>query len=76
MGDTYWHLRLVNGLLTWTSDDRPAPDAALTLTMTRPQLLRLLAGQGTAGITMDGDPDPCSPGSSASSTRPSRTSRS
>ncbi|MCM1949584.1 MBL fold metallo-hydrolase [Streptomyces sp. G2] len=55
IGDTYWHLRLVNGLLTWTSDDRPAPDAALTLTMTRPQLLRLLAGQGTAGITMDGD---------------------
>ncbi|MEV6203967.1 alkyl sulfatase dimerization domain-containing protein [Streptomyces sp. NPDC051771] len=53
----YWHLRLVNGLLTWTSDDRPAPDAGLTMTMTRPQLLRLLAGQGTAGITMTGDRD-------------------
>ncbi|MFI8420526.1 alkyl sulfatase C-terminal domain-containing protein [Streptomyces sp. NPDC085479] len=52
---TYWHLRLVNGLLTWTSDDRPAPDAALTMTMTRPQLLRLLAGEGTDGIAMTGD---------------------
>ncbi|MER8041687.1 alkyl sulfatase dimerization domain-containing protein [Streptomyces sp. NPDC094032] len=56
IGGTYWHLRLANGLLTWTTDTRPAPDAGLTMTMTKPQLLALLAGKGTAGITMTGDP--------------------
>ncbi|MFI9111738.1 alkyl/aryl-sulfatase [Streptomyces venezuelae] len=55
IGADCWHLRLANGLLTWTRDDRPAADAALTLRMTKPQLLTLLAGKGTAGITMTGD---------------------
>ncbi|MEV4429690.1 alkyl/aryl-sulfatase [Streptomyces sp. NPDC053792] len=55
IGDQYWHLRLANGLLTWTTDSDPAPDAGLTMTMTKPQLLALLAGKGTAGITMNGD---------------------
>ncbi|MFJ8806408.1 alkyl/aryl-sulfatase [Streptomyces sp. NPDC102490] len=55
IGDAYWHLRLANGVLTWTSDASPAPDAALTMTMTKAQLLALLAGQGTDGITMTGD---------------------
>ncbi|MBQ0888379.1 MBL fold metallo-hydrolase [Streptomyces sp. RM72] len=55
IGDVYWHLRLANGVLTWTSDASPAPDSALTMTMTKPQLLALLAGKGTDGITMTGD---------------------
>jgi alkyl sulfatase BDS1-like metallo-beta-lactamase superfamily hydrolase len=42
-------------VLTWTSDASPAPDSALTMTMTKPQLLALLAGKGTDGITMTGD---------------------
>ncbi|WP_017236507.1 alkyl/aryl-sulfatase [Streptomyces sp. SS] len=56
IGADHWHLRLANGLLTWTRDTRPAPDAGLTMTMTKPQLISLLAGKGTAGITMTGDP--------------------
>ncbi|NGO76569.1 MBL fold metallo-hydrolase [Streptomyces sp. YC504] len=56
IGDTYWHLRLANGLLTWTTSASPAKDAGLTMTMTKPQLLALLAGKGTDGITMTGDP--------------------
>ncbi|MGX1032840.1 alkyl sulfatase dimerization domain-containing protein [Streptomyces sp. SAI-097] len=55
IGDVYWHLRLANGVLTWTSDASPAPDSALTMAMTKPQLLALLAGKGTDGITMTGD---------------------
>lgn len=55
IGDTYWHLRLANGLLTWTTDAGPDPDAELTMTMTRAQLLALLAGRSTDGITMAGD---------------------
>ncbi|MEU9222097.1 alkyl sulfatase dimerization domain-containing protein [Streptomyces sp. NPDC048376] len=55
VGDVYWHLRLANGVLTWTSDASPAPDSALTMAMTKPQLLALLAGKGTDGITMTGD---------------------
>ncbi|GHB51849.1 alkyl sulfatase [Streptomyces viridiviolaceus] len=55
IGDTYWHLRLANGLLTWTTDAGPGPDAELTMTMTRAQLLALLAGRSTDGITMAGD---------------------
>ncbi|MER7539667.1 alkyl sulfatase dimerization domain-containing protein [Streptomyces sp. NPDC097704] len=56
IGGAYWHLRLANGLLTWTTDTRPARDAGLTMTMTKPQLLALLAGKGTTGISMSGDP--------------------
>lgn len=55
IGDGPWHLRLANGLLTWTRDSRPAADAGLTVTMTKPQLIALLAGKGTDGITMAGD---------------------
>ncbi|MET7322740.1 alkyl sulfatase dimerization domain-containing protein [Streptomyces sp. NPDC005549] len=55
IGDVYWHLRLANGVLTWTSDASPAPDTALTMTMTKEQLLAVLAGKGTDGITMKGD---------------------
>ncbi|MDQ8702793.1 alkyl sulfatase dimerization domain-containing protein [Streptomyces sp. LHD-70] len=55
IGDGYWHLRLAHGLLTWTEDEDAAPDAGLTMTMTKPQLLALLAGKGTEGITMKGD---------------------
>ncbi|PPS90645.1 alkyl/aryl-sulfatase [Streptomyces sp. MH60] len=55
IGDVYWHLRLANGVLTWTSDASPAPDTALTMTMTKEQLLAVLAGKGTDGITMTGD---------------------
>ncbi|MEU7073452.1 alkyl sulfatase dimerization domain-containing protein [Streptomyces narbonensis] len=55
IGDDHWHLRLANGLLTWTKDTRPATDAGLTMTMTKPQLIALLAGKGTDGITMTGD---------------------
>ncbi|GAA2325010.1 MBL fold metallo-hydrolase [Streptomyces kunmingensis] len=56
IGDEYWHLRLANGLLTHTSGPRPAADAGLTMTMTKAQLLAVLAGRGTDGIRMDGDP--------------------
>ncbi|GGQ27878.1 alkyl sulfatase [Streptomyces griseomycini] len=55
IGDAYWHLRLANGLLTWTTDADPGPDAGLTMTMTRSQLLALLADKSTDGITMTGD---------------------
>ncbi|WP_327435506.1 MBL fold metallo-hydrolase [Streptomyces sp. NBC_01201] len=55
IGADHWHLRLANGLLTWTTGPRRATGAGLTMTMTRAQLLRVLAGQGTDGITMEGD---------------------
>ncbi|MFD4318700.1 alkyl/aryl-sulfatase [Streptomyces sp. NPDC058548] len=55
IGADHWHLRLANGLLTWTQDTRPAAEADLTLTMTKPQLIALLAGKGTDGIAMTGD---------------------
>ncbi|MFM9370881.1 alkyl/aryl-sulfatase [Streptomyces sp. Da 82-17] len=55
VGDGYWHLRLAHGLLTWTESEEPDPDAGLTMTLTKPQLLALLAGKGTEGIAMDGD---------------------
>ncbi|MEV5732853.1 alkyl sulfatase dimerization domain-containing protein [Streptomyces sp. NPDC052292] len=55
IGDVYWHLRLANGVLTWTSDASPDPGSGLTMAMTKSQLLTLLAGKGTDGITMKGD---------------------
>ncbi|MGV9902420.1 alkyl/aryl-sulfatase [Streptomyces sp. NPDC003388] len=55
IGDVYWHLRLANGVLTWTSDASPDPGTGLTMAMTKSQLLTLLAGKGTDGITMRGD---------------------
>ncbi|MGW8989668.1 alkyl/aryl-sulfatase [Streptomyces zhihengii] len=56
IGADHWHLRLANGLLTWTTGPGRATGAGLTMTMTKAQLLRVLAGRGTDGITMDGDP--------------------
>lgn len=55
IGDAYWHLRLGNGLLTWTTDTDPDTDAGLTMTMSKLQLLRMLASQDTTGITMTGE---------------------
>ena len=55
VADAHWHLRLANGVLTWTTDRTPAPGAGLTMTMTKPQLLLMLGGMGTSGITMCGD---------------------
>ncbi|MFC1437520.1 alkyl sulfatase dimerization domain-containing protein [Streptacidiphilus sp. N1-10] len=51
----FWHLRLAHGVLTWTTDTTANPDAGLTMTMTKVQLLALLAGKGSTGITMTGD---------------------
>ncbi|MGW7090946.1 alkyl/aryl-sulfatase [Streptomyces sp. NPDC054874] len=57
-----WHLRLSNGALTYRSTDAPAgtdgPAAAadLTLTLTKPQLLGVLAGKGLDGVGVQGDP--------------------
>ncbi|MFF7700457.1 alkyl/aryl-sulfatase [Streptomyces lydicus] len=58
--DRTWQLTLSNGALTHVSspgsptpcDDR-RPD--LTLTLTKPQLVELLAGQGPAGAAQDGE---------------------
>ncbi|MEU1048668.1 alkyl sulfatase C-terminal domain-containing protein [Streptomyces sp. NPDC005897] len=55
IGAGHWHLRPANGLLTWTTGPKPAAGAGLTMTMTKAQLLRMLADQGIDGITMDGD---------------------
>ena len=45
---------LANGVLVHWSGPRPG-DADLTVTLTKPQLLGLLAGQGDAGLTSRGD---------------------
>ncbi|TLQ42249.1 alkyl/aryl-sulfatase [Streptomyces marianii] len=54
-----WRLTLSNGALTYRARDlsaAPARPADLTLTLTKPQLLRVLAGRGLDGATVDGDP--------------------
>ncbi|MFJ6852887.1 alkyl/aryl-sulfatase [Streptomyces sp. NPDC091271] len=56
-----WHLLLSNGALTYRSTDNAAgvdvPDPAdLTLTLTKSQLLGVLAGRGLAGARVQGDP--------------------
>ncbi|WP_406466077.1 MBL fold metallo-hydrolase [Streptomyces sp. NBC_00111] len=57
-----WHLLLSNGALTYRSADaapeaQGAPRAAdLTLTLTKPQLLGVLAGNGLDGVGVQGDP--------------------
>ncbi|MGW1990200.1 alkyl/aryl-sulfatase [Embleya sp. NPDC001921] len=59
-----WHLLLSNGALTHRStaagdtqrDGTATPAADLTLTLTRPQLLGVLAGQGLDGVHVEGDP--------------------
>ncbi|MFJ6405857.1 alkyl/aryl-sulfatase [Streptomyces hydrogenans] len=55
--DTRHRLTLHNGALTHRPQGgTPRTPAGLTLTLTRPQLLGVLAGQGLDGITTDGDP--------------------
>ncbi|MFD7297789.1 alkyl/aryl-sulfatase [Streptomyces sp. NPDC059897] len=55
--DRTWHLGLSNGALTYrTSRGAPTIDADLTLTLTKPQLLGVIAGQGLDDIDTAGDP--------------------
>lgn len=55
--DTRLRLTLHNGALTHRPlSGAPRTPAGLTLTLTRPQLLGILAGKGLDGITTDGDP--------------------
>ncbi|MFJ3231167.1 alkyl/aryl-sulfatase [Streptomyces sp. NPDC086787] len=56
IGDDHWHLRLVNGLLTHTTSADADPDAGLTMTMSKSQLLVALATGATTGIAMKGNP--------------------
>lgn len=54
-----WRLTLSNGALTHHAApvERPLPGTAdLTMTLTKPQLLAALAGQGLDGVATDGDP--------------------
>ncbi|MGW5865449.1 alkyl/aryl-sulfatase [Streptomyces sp. NPDC055239] len=50
-----WHLTLRNGVLTYRSNTKKAPDAGVTLTMTKPQLLAMLGGKGLGDIGVEGD---------------------
>ncbi|WTW96705.1 MBL fold metallo-hydrolase [Streptomycetaceae bacterium NBC_01309] len=53
-------LTLRNGVLTHRdtpADQAPKKPAGLTLTLTKPQLLGILAGKGLAGVQTDGDPE-------------------
>ncbi|MGW6866552.1 alkyl/aryl-sulfatase [Streptomyces sp. NPDC054901] len=58
--DRTWHLQLSNGALTYrsagTGTDGQVPAADLTLTLTKPQLLGVLAGAGLDGLHVQGDP--------------------
>lgn len=55
--DRTWHLTLSNGALTYrTVSGAPTNDADLTLTLTKPQLLGVIAGPGLDGVTVQGDP--------------------
>ncbi|MFF3839440.1 alkyl/aryl-sulfatase [Streptomyces sp. NPDC001930] len=49
-------LTLHNGALTHRAVTEPRTPAGLTLTLTKPQLLGVLAGKGLDGITTTGDP--------------------
>ncbi len=54
-----YRLTLRNGALTHLAKpigEAPREPAALTLTLTKPQLLGVLAGRGLDGVTVDGDP--------------------
>jgi alkyl sulfatase BDS1-like metallo-beta-lactamase superfamily hydrolase len=53
-GETY-RMELSNGVLTHHPTTR-AKDADLAITLTKPQLLGMLAGAGTNGVQFDGDP--------------------
>lgn len=53
-------LTLHNGALTHRSapaDTQPSTQPGLTLTLTKPRLLGVLAGKGLDGVTVDGDPE-------------------
>ncbi|MFE6893909.1 alkyl/aryl-sulfatase [Streptomyces sp. NPDC057694] len=54
--DRRHRLTLHNGALTHRTVTTPRTEAALTLTLTKPQLLGVLAGKGLDGITTTGDP--------------------
>ena len=57
--DRRWRITLSNGALTYRSSpaaSAPATAADVSLTLTKPQLLGVLAGQGLDGVTVDGDP--------------------
>ncbi|MCX5529447.1 MBL fold metallo-hydrolase [Streptomyces sp. NBC_00006] len=54
--DTRHRLTLHNGALTHRTTAAAKPSADLTLTLTKPQLLGILAGKGLDGVTVDGDP--------------------
>ena len=55
-GGTTVRLTLSNGALIQTENPRTAATPDLTLTLTKAQLLGLLAGHGLAGIEHTGDP--------------------
>ncbi|WP_055556965.1 alkyl/aryl-sulfatase [Streptomyces kanamyceticus] len=50
-----WHLTLRHGVLTYRSDTEADPAAGVTLTMTKSQLLSMLAGKGLGDIDVEGD---------------------
>lgn len=54
--DTVLRLTLSNGALIRTVDPRRSADVDLTVTLTAPQLLGLLAGKGLEGLDYTGDP--------------------
>ncbi|MFF2087910.1 alkyl/aryl-sulfatase [Nocardia sp. NPDC058176] len=54
--DTVMRLTLSNGVLIRTADPRSKVDSDLTLTLTKTQLLGILAGKGLDGIDHTGDP--------------------
>lgn len=56
LGEMY-RMTLHNGVLVHTRTTRPADNADLSLTLTKPQLLALLAGKGLHGVYHSGDLD-------------------
>ncbi|MGW8885274.1 alkyl/aryl-sulfatase [Streptomyces sp. NPDC055749] len=56
--DRTWHIVLSNGALTYrTASGAPAATTAdLTMTLTKPQLLGVIAGHGLDGVGVEGDP--------------------
>ncbi|MFJ9084126.1 alkyl/aryl-sulfatase [Streptomyces sp. NPDC102384] len=54
--NTRHRLTLHNGALTHRTTAAAKPSADLTLTLTKPQLLGILAGKGLDGVSVDGDP--------------------
>lgn len=54
--DRRHRLTLHNGVLTHRVVTTPRTEAGLTLTLTKPQLLGIVAGKGLDGVQTDGDP--------------------